>query len=214
MDGSADRPAVVPPRAGAGNPTDGNPRVVGRHDALRTFGQALDAASRGVFQFLSLVGEPGAGKTRLLGELAAAAARGYRDLIALWGRAAEFEQEMPFGVVVDALDDHVEDRGPDLLDRLGAETARLLASVLPSVRAAASPGPGDAPAAAGTRRDLTGRCPLSPAVPRLLDPLARPHGLVLILDDVHWADDASIELRDHLVRHPPSGTVLVAIAYP
>ncbi len=213
MDGSADRPAVVPPKAGAGNPTDGNPPLVGRHDALRTFGQALDAASRGVFQFLSLVGEPGAGKTRLLGELAAAAARGYRDLIALWGRAAEFEQEMPFGVVVDALDDHVEDRGPDLLDRLGAETARLLASVLPSVRAAASPGPGDAPAAAGTRRDLTGRYRLYRGVRRLLDELARPHGLVLILDDVHWADDASIELLDHLVRHPPSGTVLVAIAY-
>ena len=48
---------------------------------------------------------------------------------------------------------------------------------------------------------------------RLLEDLATPHGLVLILDDVHWADNASIELLDHLVRHPPRGRVLVAIAY-
>src|SRR6202035_2890158 len=39
------------------------------------------------------------------------------------------------------------------------------------------------------------------------------HGLVLIVDDVHWADSASVEWLDHLVRHPPRGRVLVAIAY-
>ena len=48
---------------------------------------------------------------------------------------------------------------------------------------------------------------------RLLEDLAEPHGLVLILDDVHWADNASVELLDHLVRHPPRGRVLLAIAY-
>ncbi len=36
---------------------------------------------------------------------------------------------------------------------------------------------------------------------------------MLILDDVHWADSASVELLSHLVRHPPRGRVLVAIAY-
>ena len=48
---------------------------------------------------------------------------------------------------------------------------------------------------------------------RLLEDLAEPQGLVLILDDVHWADNASVELLDHLVRHPPRGRVLIAIAY-
>ena len=46
---------------------------------------------------------------------------------------------------------------------------------------------------------------------RLLEELADPHGLVLILDDVHWADNASVELLDHLVRHPPRAGVLVSI---
>ena len=138
MGGGADRPAAVRASAVAGRTTDAAP-LVGRREALHVFGDALDASSGGSFRFLSLVGEPGAGKTRLLGELAAAAAA--RDLASLWGRAAEFEQEMPFGVVVDALDDHVEASLPGLALRLGAETSGLLAAVLPSLRAAA-PGPG------------------------------------------------------------------------
>src|SRR5690242_10083724 len=100
--------------------------LVGRRDALHAFADALAESSAGAFCFLSLVGEPGAGKTRLLGELAAAAAG--RELPVLWGRAAEFEQEMPFGAVIDALDDHVEAALPDLVTRLGAETSGLLAS--------------------------------------------------------------------------------------
>jgi DNA-binding CsgD family transcriptional regulator/tetratricopeptide (TPR) repeat protein len=181
---------------------------VGRHDALREFGQALDASGDGSRFFLGLVGDPGAGKTRLLGELAADA--GQRGLVTLWGRAAEFEQEMPFGVVVDALDDQVEAALPGLAAQLGPDTCGLLATVLPSLRAAA---PGlDGPAGPAPR-DLTGRYRIYRAIRRLLDYLAGPHGLVLILDDVHWADNASIELLDHLVRHPPRGRVLVAIAY-
>lgn len=183
--------------------------LVGRRDALRAFEDALDASSAGSFRFLALVGDPGAGKTRLLDELALAASR--RVLPALWGRAAEFEQEMPFGVVVDALDDHVEASLPGLAGRLGAETSGLLAAVLPSVRAAA---PGQAAwAASGPGSDLTGRHRVHRGMRRLLEDLADPYGLVLILDDVHWADNASVELLDHLVRHPPPGRVLLAIAY-
>jgi DNA-binding CsgD family transcriptional regulator len=196
MDGGWDRPPGVAP-------------LVGRRDALRAFGEALDASGGGSCFFLGLVGEPGAGKTRLLGELAADAGR--RGLATLGGRAAEFEQEMPFGIVADALDDAVESALPGLATRLGPQTCRLLATVLPSVRAAA-PGP-DGPPGPGPGRDLTGRYRIYRALRRLLEDLAGPHGLILILDDVHWADNASIELLDHLVRHPPRGRILVAIAY-
>ncbi|MFI2352468.1 AAA family ATPase [Streptomyces sp. NPDC019443] len=37
-------------------------------------------------------------------------------------------------------------------------------------------------------------------------------GLVVALDDLHWADPASLELLDHLVRHPPSTSVVVVVA--
>ena len=209
MDGGADRPAVATATAAAGEIADSAAPLVGRRDALRAFGEALDASSAGSFQFLALVGEPGAGKTRLLGELAATAAN--LELATRWGRAAEFEQEMPFAAVVDALDDHVESALPGLAERLGAETSALLATVLPSVRTVS---PDQArTAASGPSSDLTSRLHVYRAMRRLLEDLAVPDGLVLVLDDVHWADSASIELLDHLVRHPPRGRVLVAIAY-
>ncbi|HET9899276.1 MAG TPA: AAA family ATPase [Streptosporangiaceae bacterium] len=194
---------------GAPDRTDGGGPLVGRHDALRAFGEVLDASNAGSFQFLVLIGEPGAGKTRLLGELTAEAVR--RTLTTRFGRAAEFEQELPFGAVVDALDDQVEVSLPGLAERLGTETSELLSTVLPALRAASQ---GHAPPAApGPGSDLTSRLRVYRAMRRLLEDLAVPDGLVLILDDVHWADSASVELLDYLVRHPPRGRVLVAIAY-
>jgi DNA-binding CsgD family transcriptional regulator/tetratricopeptide (TPR) repeat protein len=216
MDGGADRPAEENVSAAAGRITDGAAPLVGRRDALRSFAEALDASGAGSFQFLALVGEPGAGKTRLLSELAAAATS--RKLATWSGRAAEFEQELPFGAVVDALDDQVEAALPGVAERLGAETSALLATVLPSVRAIL-PGetPGAtvqaAPASSSPGSDLTGRLRVYRAMRRLLEDLAVADGLVLILDDVHWADSASVELLDHLVRHPPPGRVLIAVAY-
>ncbi|GAA2611187.1 AAA family ATPase [Actinomadura fulvescens] len=193
----------------------GNVPLVGRQDVLRLLEEALDATAAGSFRFLSLIGEPGAGKTRLLGELVAAAAA--RKLTTLSGRAAEFEQEMPFGAVVDALDDHLEDHFPDLAP--GA--VRLLATVFPAMSAAltdppllgAAPGPPSPISGEANGVTHVARYQLYRTVRLLLDELASPSGLVLILDDVHWADDATIELLDHLARHPPRARILIAVAY-
>ena len=216
MHGAADRPAAAEANMATERFAEGTP-LVGRREALRAFGEALEASSAGSFQFLRLIGEPGAGKTRLLGALAAEAKR--LELTARWGRSAEFEQELPFGVVVDALDDQVEAALPGLGERLGAETAALLATVLPAVRTAAPSETGprsdqaDQTGQTGPGSDLTSRLRVYRAIRRLLEDLAAADGLVLILDDVHWADSASVELLDHLVRHPPRGRVLIAIAY-
>ncbi|GAA4241704.1 hypothetical protein GCM10022254_71610 [Actinomadura meridiana] len=209
---------------GGAEPSNGVP-LVGRQDVLRAFDGALDATAADSFRFLALVGEPGAGKTRLLNELWSAA--GARKLVVLAGRAAEFEQEMPFGAVVDALDDHLEEHVGDL----APTTVRLLAPVFPALSAALTYGehPGPHPAAPhpaaphpavphgalGASPDATpvARYQLYRAVRHLLEQVAAPSGLVLILDDVHWADDATIELLDHLVRHPPRARVLIALAY-
>ncbi|MEO5874292.1 MAG: AAA family ATPase, partial [Streptosporangiaceae bacterium] len=169
--------------------------LVGRLEVLRSFEHALVQTG---FSFLSLVGEPGAGKSRLLAVLADRARESSR--LALWGRAAEFDEEMPFGSVVDALDDHL-DGCADLASRLGASAA-LLASVFPSLEDAVP-----------ERAATLNRYRLHKAFRQLLDELADDEGLVLILDDLHWADHGTIELLDHLVRHPPRGRVLIAVAY-
>ncbi|WP_202421263.1 helix-turn-helix transcriptional regulator [Actinomadura rayongensis] len=176
--------------------------LVGREAALRELDAALDALGGGAPRFVALAGEPGAGKSRLLIELSEAGRA--RGLTVLAGRSAEFEQEMPFGAVVDALDDHLEDHAPEL----PASATALLATVFPAL--AAAPGAGLGEAAPATP---VGRYHLYRSVRHLLEQLAGGRGLVLILDDVHWADDATIELLDHLVRHPPRGRVLIALAY-
>ena len=69
-----------------------------------------------------LSGEPGTGKTRLLAELSARAARA-REQLVLVGRGSELERELPFGVWVAALDDHVAALGARPASRRWSATA-------------------------------------------------------------------------------------------
>ncbi len=179
--------------------------LVGRRDALTALRNALDGSLRDGFTFLALVGEPGAGKTRLLGELATrAAGLGFTPL---WGRAAEFEQVMPFSALVDALDDHLEARHQTMAESLGPAATRLLGTVFPALAAQ------ETAETADSDRSGLARYRLYRAIRQMVDVLSTPSGLVLILDDVHWADDSTLEFLDHVIRHPPAGPVLVAVAY-
>ncbi|GAA3251940.1 helix-turn-helix transcriptional regulator [Streptomyces lavendulae] len=70
-------------------------------------------------------------------------------------------------------------------------------------------GPGGGEAVA----PYTDRFAVHRATARLLAALSRTgSGLLIALDDLHWADPASLELLDHLVRHPPHAPVLIAVA--
>ncbi|MGI5156414.1 helix-turn-helix transcriptional regulator [Microbispora sp. CA-102843] len=183
--------------------------LVGRRDALTALRGAMAASRRDGFQFLALAGEPGAGKTRLLGELAAMA--GGDGFTPLWGRAAEYEQMLPYSALVDALDDHLDTRREDVVRSVGSGQAALLSGVFPGLAADAAPA-GDEPALADDRSGLA-RYRLYRAVRHLVGALAGPTGLLLVLDDVHWADDGTLEFLDHVVRHPPAGPVLMAVSF-
>src|SRR4051794_26973545 len=76
---------------------------VSEFDVIRKAVMALDRDWR--LPILALVGEQGIGKSRLLGETAALAEA--NGQLVLRGRAAEFEQDLPFAAFVDALEHHV-----------------------------------------------------------------------------------------------------------
>ena len=81
--------------------------------------------------FVQIVGEPGIGKSRLLAELCRRGEdRGY---LVLDGRAAEFERDIPFGLIVDALNDYLGSLEPAVLRALDEDVLRELASVFPSL---------------------------------------------------------------------------------
>ena len=77
-------------------------QVVGRDAELGRLQATLDALDGGSAACITIEGEPGIGKTRLLNELRRRAEE--RGHVVLSGAAAEFEREMPFSVWVDALD--------------------------------------------------------------------------------------------------------------
>jgi ATP/maltotriose-dependent transcriptional regulator MalT len=176
-------------------------QLVGRPTELDAFDQILVELERGRPAAVALVGEPGIGKSRLLAELANRAdARGH---LVLSGCASELERDLPFWVFVDALDEYAEGLDPDRLEQLDDNAHAELSHVLPALSALDSGGV----AVLQDERYRTHR-----AVRDLLEMLAAAKPLVLILDDLHWADSGSIELLGALLRRLPSAPVLLAMA--
>ena len=174
--------------------------LVGRAEELALLEGALAELTRGEWKAVELLGEPGIGKTRLLSELATRAGR--RDQLVLSGSASEVEGDLPFWVFVNALDDYLRGLDPRLLDLLDAGVRTQLGNVFPSLSSVA-----DQNDAHQGERYRTHR-----AVRELLERLTATRPLVLILDDVHWADPASVELLGSLLRQPPDAGVLIALA--
>jgi len=176
--------------------------LVGRAHELQSFEQALDeldcGASGGA---VVLHGEAGIGKTRLLAELTARADQ--RRHLVLAGSGSELEHDLPFSVFVDALDEYMTSLDQVRLAKLGKDVLAELADVFPSLSAVAR----GRDVASQRERYRSHR-----AVCALLELLAGRMPLVLILDDFHWADPASVELLSALLLRPPAAPVLIAVA--
>jgi predicted ATPase len=175
--------------------------LVGRDDEIARVDGLLEDLDSSA-SVIEITGEPGIGKTRLLAEMSARANQ--RGALVLEGRTAEFERALPFGVLVDALDDYLASLNPRLLEPLGDDATSELAGVFPSLADVAEP------SEASTQEE---RFRTHHAVRALLERLAARHPLVLALDDLHWADEASLELVSYLLRRPPQATVLLALAF-
>ncbi|WP_327092594.1 AAA family ATPase [Nonomuraea sp. NBC_01738] len=179
-----------------------SPILVGRDLELR---RLLAAVTRPP-AVVVIEGEAGIGKTRLVTELAAelAAVDELRDHLLLVGGCAQIREPFPLGPVIEAL------RGA--AEKLGAERLGTGApSPLPSVTGALHP----------LLPELAGVLPDAPDP--LEDPAGRRHrvfrGLVeligavgpvvLVLEDLHWADEQTIEFLAYLLADPPPGLGLV-----
>jgi DNA-binding CsgD family transcriptional regulator len=151
--------------------------VIGRESEAAAAAAALDRLGTGAGGFLHIVGEPGIGKTHLLAAVRTMAVE--RGASVLSGRSAEFERDIPFQILLDALHERVD----------SVELTQLASGA-----------------------DLGDRLRLFQGLRRLLLTLAeRP--LVLLLDDVHWADPGSIDFLDYLSRHPVDAPLLVVVAH-
>ncbi|MCM3885876.1 LuxR family transcriptional regulator, partial [Frankia sp. R82] len=150
---------------------------------------ALDAVVAGQAGVIEVGGDPGSGKTHLLGELTRQAAR--RGVPLLTGRCAPNDQRVRFAMFHRLLA-ITPPGGPDDADAPGPGS--LLTALLAEAGSGADPSSLFDPA-------------------RLLLHRVAGSGLVLVVDDVHWADSASLGLLDHLVRWPVDAPLLLVVAH-
>jgi eukaryotic-like serine/threonine-protein kinase len=184
--------AIVEVAADAGSP------LLGRSAELTALRTALDAARAGRFGLRLLVGESGIGKSRLAHEvLRDARARGMKTLT---GTCVDEEGATPFLAWGEVL-------RPLLRSTDGQADISMFRSSLECL----SPSPGVVPAVlASTGAD---RYAAFHAVSETLNVVARASGLVLLIEDLHWADRPSLSLLAHLVRSLDGAKVLILGTY-
>ena len=188
---------AVPGPAGPGR-VPRSPVLVGRGAELATARGLVDAVAAGRGGALLVAGEAGIGKTRLLDEVAGRAAE--RGLPVLSGRAVQGGGTFRAvaGAVIGLLDDPARARNPELRPYRAA-----LARLLPSWA--------EADGGIGTPLSADPVVVLAEGLLRLLRlALGDAAGCVLRLEDLHWADDDTLALVEHLASAAADSPVLLA----
>ncbi len=180
---------------------------VGRQHEIDALRACFDAACSGVGSLALLAGEPGIGKTRTASELSDHA-KGRKALV-WWGRCHEETGAPPYWPWVQIIRAASSSGdSDDLRADLGAG-APDIADIVPEIRARLPDL--DTPAAlsdpAETRFRLFG------AIARFLINISRRRPLVLVLDDLHWADVPSLRLLEFLAQEVGDSRLLVVGTY-
>jgi class 3 adenylate cyclase len=165
---------------------------VGRDAERARLAELLARADAGEPQVVLLGGEAGVGKTALVAQLALEAEQ--QSALVLYGRCAE-EAGGPYEPWVEALDHLVVAGGAGMLDGLAPGGLAELGRLVPAVAERRSVSP---PAAGDPE---TQRYVLFNGVTSLLVALTAEALVVLVLDDLHWADRPTLQLVQHVVSH-------------
>jgi DNA-binding winged helix-turn-helix (wHTH) protein/predicted ATPase len=181
--------------------------MVGREDELASLIGGLDDAAARRGRLFLICGEPGVGKTRLADEVATVAAAKRMELMV--GHCSEHDEAVAYLPFVEILESFVE--RPQSQDRLRAalgpeasELARLLPklrNILPGLPPSRSLPPPEA------RRHLLN------SVFDFAARAASTRPALMILEDIHWADDSTLALLDHIARRLSDQPLMVICTY-
>ncbi|MEY2458176.1 MAG: hypothetical protein QOG30_6, partial [Acidimicrobiaceae bacterium] len=152
-----------------------------------------------------IAGEPGIGKTTLAVKVAADAWK--QGAVVLFGRCDE-ESIVPFQPFVEAVTQYLESTPPEILRRQLGDQAGDLALLVPGVTRRL-PELADS----GRHTSDTDRYRLLEAVCALFEAVAAEAPLLLVLDDLHWADRPTLQLLTHVIRNVTTVPLLVLGTY-
>jgi DNA-binding SARP family transcriptional activator len=180
--------------------------LVGRAAERRQLEHALTTALAGTGSVLLLAGDPGIGKTALLEELQRLA--NAVGVPVAWGRGLEQEGTPPFWPWLEVLRALTTRLGDDALRVALAPPAGPITQLLPDLAERLA----REPVTAGGDPDAA-RFALFEAVTTFLGRVARPDGLVVVLDDLHWADPASLQLASFVAPRAASDRLVLAASF-
>ncbi|HJQ98049.1 MAG TPA: AAA family ATPase [Candidatus Polarisedimenticolaceae bacterium] len=182
-------------------------RLVARDAELADAREIWRRARDGSGHFLLVSGEPGSGKTRFARELLIQAA--VDGATVLTGACYEYEAATPYLPFAEAFRKWVAEQKDDAALRAAcSDAAPRLAKLAPEIEARLGPFP--------ERQELSPheeRLLFFDAVVQALRAAARARGVLLYVDDLHWADSASLQLLGHLLRALREERVLFLASY-
>src|SRR5437660_2799167 len=181
-------------------------QFIGRQRELNLIWNHYHAASNGNAHVVLVSGEPGIGKTRLLDEVGTLATKD--GAIVMHGGASEAEGMPPYLPFLEAFGRHIKVTPPDQLRMQVAAAPQILATLLPELITRL----GDLPASPPLPPEQA-RFRLYEAIGAFLQVIGASHILVLILDDLQWADTASLDFLCHLARYQSNAHLLMLGAY-
>jgi tetratricopeptide (TPR) repeat protein/transcriptional regulator with XRE-family HTH domain len=188
-----------------GSATDSAP-FVGRSNEYGLLIGLIARLTAGTGYTVLIEGEPGIGKSRLMREVARYAES--QGVSTLATNCYEIEHAIPYQPVIDLVTRALDRASPGALRNLAPVSLAELAALVPAV-AERFPGlpqlSGDFPEARQAR--------LSRAVGHLLEASREGRPLILMVDDIQWADDASAQVLHYLARHVAGRPALVIYAY-
>ena len=176
--------------------------LVGREREVVALGAELERTWSWSTRCVVLGGEAGIGKTRLAGALAEVASEADPAGRVVWGQCVDLGADgIPYAPFLPVLRALATDMGGQRLGEVLGPGRAELARLLPELGAAAAIEP------------EVGRGRLFEAAARLLEQCAAARPLVVVLEDLHWADASSRELLEFLVRNVEETRVLLVVTY-
>jgi eukaryotic-like serine/threonine-protein kinase len=212
--GEARLHTAAPPETPARVPAPRRPRasrpIVGRLLESEDLVSLLDDASAGVGGVATLSGEAGIGKTTLARQLSALAEQ--RGIPAVWGVGASAEAARPYWHWIQVVRGIAARReGPGIFKTLGAVGA-WLSAIVPDLEPI-PPTPAEGGRSQVALGAEEGRFHLYDALLRLLEIAAEHSGLVVVLDDLHFADEASLLALSYISRAVADKRILIVCTH-
>ena len=176
-------------------------RLLGRDHELELLLELARRAGDGDGGAALVVGEAGIGKSRLVNEFARRARE--NGVLVLVGECVDLaEAELPYAPIVGALRAVVRERSEPGLAKIFGAARSELARLLPEL---GDPGP--------SVQGSVGQTRLFELVLGVLSRLSQERPVALVIEDVHWADSASLDLVAFLVRNQRSERLAMVITF-